>query len=472
MTPPKGNSYSTLKGPYETLFASAVIAARWQSEATSIAKKIVANKSRYDAVAAKAAVPWFFVGVVHSLECGLSFSKHLHNGDPLSARTVQETSGRPAAGSPPFTWEVSAIDAIGIESSKWKSFATDWSIGATLFRLVTYNGLGYEPYGRENPYLWSGTQHWSKGKYVRDGKYDPNFTANQQIGVATILKKMVELGALDAKSFGPGSGVALDPSYGMGCADGGTGGNSALSMANPQTMAEAVQMLLGLDTRAKAHARLLEVKLNPAFDPNILDLDAQTLFALKGVHEDLVGDYTVDEVLFVVGDRLTAHLTAHSPDPKTPDATLFTNGAGTQTIDGKTAAPTTAQKATEIANKIYQAAVDSKNIAAPSLDPVKFLNEWILEKAGVPPLTAKTIVELETALSSGRSQKIDKRETAQKGDIVVTNKGKVLYRVGIHLGEDKIAALSLTKKTDNITNLADYDKLDPKNPARIYRVIS
>jgi lysozyme family protein len=465
-----GNSYSTLKGPYETLFASAVIAARWQSEATSIAKTINANKTKYDPVGAKTGVPWFFVGVVHSLECGLSFSKHLHNGDPLTGKTFQVPKNRPS-GSPPFAWEVSAIDAIAIESAKWKAFATDWSIGATLFRLVTYNGLGYEPKGRENPYLWSGTQHWTKGKYTRDNYYDANFTANQQIGVATILKKMVELGILDAKSFGPGSGVALDPAYGMGCADGGAGGNSSLSMMNPQTMAEAVQVLLGLDTRAKAHARSLEAKLNPAFDLNILDLDAQTVFEAKGFHEDLVGDYTVDEVTFVVGSQITAILSAHSPDPKAPAATLFTNGAGAP-ADPKAPDPTAAAKEAEIAKKIYEAANQSKTLAAPSLDPVKFLNDWIFKKAGVAPITAKTVPELETALTSGRGKKIDDRGSAQKGDIVITNKATVLYRIGIHLGDDKIAALSLTKRTDNIANLAEYDKLDPKNPARIYRVIS
>lgn len=472
MTPPKGTTLSVLKGPYETLFASAVIAQRWQTLATSTAKAIVANKAKYDPVAAKVAVPWFFIGVIHKLECDLSFSKHLHCGDPLTARTVRVPKNRPASGSPPFAWDVSAADAISIESSKWKSFATDWSIGATLYRLVTYNGLGYEQYGRENPYLWSGTQHWSKGKYVSDRKYDANFTANQQIGVATILKKMVELGALDAKSFGPGSGVAVDPAYGLGCADGGGGGNSSLSMANPQTMAEAVQVLLGLDKMAKSHARLFEAKLNPAYDPNILDLDAQTLFEVKGVHEDLVGDYTVDEVTFIVGAGINAIVTAHSPDPKTPEATLFTNGAQTQTTDPKVAPTTDAAKSAEVADKIYKAAIESKNIAAPSLDPVKFINEWILKKAGIVPITAKTVVELESGLSTGRSGKVDKRETIQKGDIVITSKGTAVYRVGIYLGDDKIAALSPTKKTDNIASLATYDKLDPKNPARIYRIKS
>ena len=462
----KGNSYSTLKGPYEELFASAVIAAKWEKEATRIAQAIVANKSRYDPIATKAGVPWFFIGVVHNLECSLSFSKHLHNGDPLTARTVRKTAGRPL-GSPPFTFEDSAVDAILYESPKWKAFATDWSIGATLFRLVTYNGLGYEPYGRENPYLWSGTQHWSKGKFLTDGKYSPEFTNNQQIGVATILKKMVQLGSLDGKSFGPGSGSPAAPGYGAGCAD---GAGSTLSMMNPQTMAEAVQILLGLDNRAKSDARLIEMKLSPSSDPNILDLDAQSVFEVKGVHEDFLGDYTVDEVIFTVGSQITAMVNARSPDPKALPANLFTNEASGGAEAPK---PVAAEaKQAEIAQKIYEAAIASKTVAAPTLDPVKFLNDWILKQAALPPIVAKTMAELETALKSGRSKQIEDRGTAQKGDIVITSKGKILYRIGIHLGEDKIASLSPTKKTDSISSLAEYDKLDPKAPARIYRIVS
>ena len=56
-----------------------------------------------------------FEGVIHSLEAGLSFARHLHNGDPLSARTVQVPRGRPLADEPPFTWEQSAADALTME---------------------------------------------------------------------------------------------------------------------------------------------------------------------------------------------------------------------------------------------------------------------------------------------------------------------------------------------------------------------
>ena len=52
--------------------------------------------------------PWFFLGVIHAMESRFNFERHLHNGDPLSARTVRVPKGFPKAGNPPFTWEVSA----------------------------------------------------------------------------------------------------------------------------------------------------------------------------------------------------------------------------------------------------------------------------------------------------------------------------------------------------------------------------
>jgi len=39
-----------------------------------------------------------------------SFKLHLHNGDPLTARTVNVPKGRPKTGQPPFAWGISAKD--------------------------------------------------------------------------------------------------------------------------------------------------------------------------------------------------------------------------------------------------------------------------------------------------------------------------------------------------------------------------
>src|SRR5258708_31039884 len=103
---------------------------------------------------------------------GLSFNRHLHNGDPLTARTVQVPAGRPPDGQPPFTWEQSAVDALTFEG-----FAnlTDWSLPAILYRLEKYNGFGYPNRTPPiiTPFLLSFSNQYTSGKFVTVKHFDP-----------------------------------------------------------------------------------------------------------------------------------------------------------------------------------------------------------------------------------------------------------------------------------------------------------
>ena len=167
----------------------------------NIAKAIGLNKQRYEEVSETAAeaipngsyCPWYVIGLIHLMECSLSFTKHLHNGDPLSARTVHVPVGRPKKGSPPFTWHQSATDAIRMLDFNNAEFRTKWEyIPFVLQKLEEYNGLGYRNKGIYSPYLWAGTNHYTKGKYVADGKWDPN-AISKQTGVAPILSRLLAM---------------------------------------------------------------------------------------------------------------------------------------------------------------------------------------------------------------------------------------------------------------------------------------
>lgn len=179
---------------YRQLWNTISINADWQKQATAIGQKVVANQGRYAAAVAGTSVPWWFVAVVHCMECSMRFDQHLHNGDPLSGRTTHVPPGRPLAGSPPFTWEQSAHDAI---QSERLDRVTDWSLPNVLFNWHRYNGINneYKRRGIPTPYLWSGSAHYKKGKYVADGVFDPEFVS-RQLGAAVILKTLVDLGAV------------------------------------------------------------------------------------------------------------------------------------------------------------------------------------------------------------------------------------------------------------------------------------
>ena len=98
---------------YQRLFDTCVINLDKLPEIKPIVNKILNGKSRYEALENKVGIPWHFIGITHSLEAGCNFNTHLHNGDPLTARTVQVPKNRPKTNNPPFTWEFSAEDVSG-----------------------------------------------------------------------------------------------------------------------------------------------------------------------------------------------------------------------------------------------------------------------------------------------------------------------------------------------------------------------
>jgi hypothetical protein len=95
---------------------------------------------------------------------------------------------RPPVGNPPFTFEVSGVDALVFEEV---DRVEDWTLPGSLFRLEAFNGFGSRAHGIHTPYLWSFSKHYTKGKFVADGVFDPN-AVSQQCGAALLLRRMVD----------------------------------------------------------------------------------------------------------------------------------------------------------------------------------------------------------------------------------------------------------------------------------------
>lgn len=148
---------------------------------------VMANRARYEAVQAKTGVPWDVVGVIHYRESTNDFRGVLHNGQKIIG-TGKKTTLVPKGRGPFSSWEDAAVDAL-MNCHPHLGKNKDWSIGNTLDLLERYNGLGYRNKGLPSPYLWAGTDQYKSGKYVADGKYDPNHT-DMQLGVAAILMKV------------------------------------------------------------------------------------------------------------------------------------------------------------------------------------------------------------------------------------------------------------------------------------------
>lgn len=179
-------NFTKYKDDYEQKWLSCSINDSRRGEVKSIVDKIQQNAARYQNVATKINLPiWQLIGIVHNLESNMDFTTHLHNGDPLTSRTKHIPIGRPHTGYPPFTWEESAIDALDTDQG-WNVW-NDWSIVGMGYMLERYNGFGYRNHGVPSPYLWAGTNIYTKGRYVADGHFDPN-SVSKQIGGMTVLK--------------------------------------------------------------------------------------------------------------------------------------------------------------------------------------------------------------------------------------------------------------------------------------------
>jgi lysozyme family protein len=186
LQPPLASTdFNQLKDEYQAWYDACEVRRAQQDNVDYYLKRMNQGQPTYAQVGEDLnGIPWYFIGIIHGMECGFNFNGHLHNGDPLTARTVHVPAGRPPGGSPPFTWRQSASDALIMKGFHEIS---DWSVPRMLYLLEKYNGFGYRRRRVATPYLWSFSNLYSKGKFVRDGSYDPD-AVSKQCGAALMLK--------------------------------------------------------------------------------------------------------------------------------------------------------------------------------------------------------------------------------------------------------------------------------------------
>ncbi len=144
------------------------------------------NKLRYEEVARKVGLPPALIAALHWRESTGDFGTYMHQGDPL---------GRPARNHPRniplfHRWEPSAVHAFKRQAWVGKGLhltkdTTDLAALATYAEY--YNGLGYWYRRVSSPYVFSGTNQYSRGKYVADGRYS-RAARDRQLGVALMIR--------------------------------------------------------------------------------------------------------------------------------------------------------------------------------------------------------------------------------------------------------------------------------------------
>jgi len=154
----------------------------------SIIPKITRHYHRYKKAEEMTGTPAVMIAALHAREKSTDlgkFKKYLGNGQSLDKKTTWIPKGR----GPFKNWEAGAFDAL-VTLKKYDRIK-EWPLERVLFESERYNGFGYRRRGHLTPYVFSGTNHYVKGKYVFDGRYDPN-AVDRQLGVLTYVLLIIK----------------------------------------------------------------------------------------------------------------------------------------------------------------------------------------------------------------------------------------------------------------------------------------
>jgi len=192
------------------------------------------HRDEWAEVAAKTGVPRLWGLASFERESSSDYSRSPAQGDRWDRVSVNVPRGL----GPYQDWGDACVAAYGIDQLD-KVGAPNWTWARGCYEGELYNGFGPRAHGRRTGYLWSWTNIYTGGKYVADGKWDPD-TQDQQCGMVPMMAALVRLDAslaladaLPAPSTPPagaaGAGRQVPPpaSVPIGVGGGPAGDNAA-----------------------------------------------------------------------------------------------------------------------------------------------------------------------------------------------------------------------------------------------------
>lgn len=190
-------AFSDLQSEYENLWATMTIRPEKAAAVDAIARRLIKDRPRYELVEKTTGVPWPVIAALHNRESDADFATQLAQGDPLDRVSHNEPDGR----GPFNTWEEGAFDAL--VTLKHLDKVPAWTPARVCYEVERYNGFGYRNFHPHvlSPYMWSFSNHYTKGKYTSDEHFDED-TVDKQCGAMPIIKRIMELRA-DVKPPAP-----------------------------------------------------------------------------------------------------------------------------------------------------------------------------------------------------------------------------------------------------------------------------
>lgn len=179
--------FDSLKDEYQHNLASMRIVKTQSID--EISKRLLVNidEGRYKTVSEKTGIPQIWIAASFEREASSNFSRSPAQGDRWDHVSVHVPRGR----GPFMDWNEAAEDAYHLNGLDLVGVA-NWSWALACYYGELFNGFGYRDYhSMRSPYLWGGTNLQQPGKYVEDGKFDPN-VMDSQIGIVPIMMRLAQ----------------------------------------------------------------------------------------------------------------------------------------------------------------------------------------------------------------------------------------------------------------------------------------
>lgn len=181
------------RGIYNSLFNTAYVLPDHEGTVEWYIKKLIPKIDRYKKISDECKIPWYMLACIHSLEGAMDFNNNIQNGQSLSKKTTIVPVGK----GPYASFEDSVREEfLKTRASDIKDYS--WDIADVLWFLESHNGFGYYYKKINTPYLWSFTNHYKTGYYVRDGVFD-GAAVSKQAGAVAIILGLVKHGYLSFK---------------------------------------------------------------------------------------------------------------------------------------------------------------------------------------------------------------------------------------------------------------------------------
>lgn len=173
------------------LLVSAYILPMVRPFALTVAKRLLTERETFEQIAKVTTVPAIVQMPILERECDGDLRCAMCNGERIIG-TGHRTTLVPMNRGPYRTFMDGAVDALHIDGLDAVAKRERWTQEVALYFEERYNGLGPRAHGRHTGYVWAGTNVYDGGKYIRDGKWDPN-EWDRQLGTAAIMMAIAEL---------------------------------------------------------------------------------------------------------------------------------------------------------------------------------------------------------------------------------------------------------------------------------------